>query len=304
MKKYNCLIINNEIWMLEARIKYDLQWFDYIIIAEADSTFSGIKKPFFYEKYSYLFEEYKDRIIYLKISNLPKPYKGNFIGFNDFPLTENRWVVEFEHRNRLKEALSNIAQPDDIICIQDLDEIQNIQYINQINDFNKIQFLSYINFKGSINKPPTKEIWKKGYITNYFNIKKININDYRKIHLGRIPYKLDHIAPSNFRFNDEEKKSVYNSYTAPVQNISVQESDYGWHLSSITNKIDKRMKWQCFSHQEFPHKFKHKNVDIEEVTDNIISQYLDKPSPHPLVPEFINKSRFAYLFFCEQFFIV
>jgi hypothetical protein len=169
--------MNNEIWLLEARIKYDLQWFDYIIIAEADSTFSGIKKPFFYEKYSYLFEEYKDRIIYVKINDLPKPYKGSFIGFNDFPLTENRWVVEFEHRNRLKEALSNIAQPDDIICIQDIDEIQNIQYINQINNFNKIQILSYLNYKGSISKPPTKEIWKKGYITNYSNIKEININD-------------------------------------------------------------------------------------------------------------------------------
>lgn len=295
--------MNNEIWLLEARIKYDLQWFDYIIIAEADSTFSGIKKPFFYEKYSYLFEEYKDRIIYVKINDLPKPYKGSFIGFNDFPLTENRWFVEFEHRNRLQEALLSIAQPNDIICIQDIDEIQNIQYINQINNFNKIQILSYLNYKFSVSKPPTKEIWKKGYITNYSNIKEININDYRKIVLERIPYKLDHIASNNFRFNDEEKKSVYNSYTAPIQEISMQEIDYGWHISSITNEIDKRMKWQCFSHQEFANKLKRaEDLDIEQVTDNIINQYLDRQyssNLHSLAPAFIDNSRFASLF-CEE----
>lgn len=302
MKKYNCLIINNEIWLLEARIKYDLQWFDYIIIAEADSTFSGIKKPFFYEKYSYLFEEYKDRIIYVKINDLPKPYKGSFIGFNDFPLTENRWVVEFEHRNRLQEALLNIAQHNDIICIQDIDEIQNIQFLDQINDFNKIQFLSYKNFKCSLNKPPTKEMWNKGYVTNYSNIKQININDYRKINLECIPYKLQHIASCEFRFNDEEKKSVYNSYTAPIQDVSMQKEDHGWHISSITNKIDENMKWQCFSHQEFAHKFKHTmNLDIEQVTDNIINQYLDKQFSsnfNSLAPAFIENSRFASLFFC------
>jgi len=296
--------MNNEIWLLEARIKYDLQWFDFIVIAEADSTYSGIKKPFFYEKYSYLFEEYKDRIIYIKINNLPKPYKGNFIGFNDFPSTENRWIVEFEHRNSLQEAISDIAQTDDIMCIQDIDEIQNIQFLDKINDFNKIQFLSYINFKRSINKPPTKEIWNKGYITNYSNIEKININDYRKIDLKSIPYKLHHISPCSFRFNDEEKRPVYNSYSAPIQKISVQNSDHGWHISSMTNKIDGNMKWQCFSHQEFACKSKQStDFDIEKTTDDIITQYLDKqcsPSPHPLAPKFIKKSRFASLFFYEE----
>jgi hypothetical protein len=296
--------MNNEIWMLEARIKYDLQWFDFVVIAEADSTHSGTKKPFFYEKYSYLFEEYKDRIIYVKINNLPKPYKGNFIGFNDFPLTENRWIVEFEHRNKLQEAIIDIAKLGDVICIQDIDEIQNIDYLNQINDFNKIRYLSYINFKNSISNSPTKEIWHKGYITNYSIVEQININDYRKIELKSIPYKLHHISPDSFRFNDEEKKSVYNSYIAPIQKISLQKTDFGWHLSSITNKIDGNMKWQCFSHQEFAHRCKQpKDFNIEEVTDNIINQYLDKPyssSPHLLAPEFINKSRFASLFFYKE----
>lgn len=43
MNKYNCLTINNEIWLLEARVAYD-QWFDYIILAEASTTHSGIFK--------------------------------------------------------------------------------------------------------------------------------------------------------------------------------------------------------------------------------------------------------------------
>jgi hypothetical protein len=95
--------MNNEIWLLEARIKYDLQWFDSIIIAEADSTHSGIKKPFFYEKYSYLFEEYKDRIIYVKINNLYPYIIDNF----DFAI---RLVCNEKFALNVSEKASNLKK--------------------------------------------------------------------------------------------------------------------------------------------------------------------------------------------------
>jgi beta-1,4-mannosyl-glycoprotein beta-1,4-N-acetylglucosaminyltransferase len=76
--------MNNEIWLLEARIENDLKWFDYIVLAEANTTYSGISKPFFFEKYQDIFTKYKNRIIYVKIDDLPKPYSGNFIGHNNF----------------------------------------------------------------------------------------------------------------------------------------------------------------------------------------------------------------------------
>jgi beta-1,4-mannosyl-glycoprotein beta-1,4-N-acetylglucosaminyltransferase len=313
MKKFNCLIINNEIWLLEARIKYDLKYFDYIILAEADSTFSGLSKPFFYEKYIDLFKAYKDRILYVKIHNLPKPETGNFIGFNDFHSTENCWVVEYEHRNKLQEAILSITKSEDIVCIQDIDEIQNNNYLKSNNsiNFTHINFLSYLNFKNSMTNHP-KGIWTKAFITNTHNLININIHDYRRIYFNSVPFKIHHISDQSFRFKDS-LELVFDAYEAPVQLISKQEShiikELGWHMSSMTHFIDKRIKWHCFSHQELPNQFmkKKKNTEnifnLELITDNIISNYLDKQSfseLNPLAPSFISESRFISLF-TEQY---
>jgi hypothetical protein len=298
--------MNNEIWLLEARIKYDLQYFDYIILTEANSTFSGLPKPFFYEKYSNLFTEYEDRIIYVKIDNLPKPEIGDFIGFNDLHSTQNCWIVEFEHRNRLQKEILKIAKPEDIVCIQDIDEIQNNSYLDNITNFQYINFLLYFNFKRNIINEP-KETWDKAFITCANNLKQINIHDYRRIKISSHPISVSRIADASFRFKDS-LNSVYDTYEAQIKLINKQNQNntdkLGWHLSSMTHFIDKRLKWSCFSHQEFFYHFMKKNpenyiFDLESITDNIITTYLDKKScqkHHYLSPSFIQESRFVSLF--------
>jgi hypothetical protein len=295
--------MNNEIWLLEARIEYDLQWFDYIILAEASTTFSGFSKPFFFEKYHDIFKKYENRIIYVKINDLPRPYIGNFIGHNNFKSTENRWSVEFYHKKRLQDSILDIAQNDDIICFQDLDEIQNISILDGVQNFQSINYLKYLYFKCSVGleSSPDKEPWIKSFITSYSNMKKIIAADYRRINFFKQPYKLSHVAGSSFRFDDEERKPVYNNYTAPIQDINILEGLGGWHLSSMTNHIDGRAKWECFAHQEFLQHFKTKtkDFDLEKNTHDIVSNYIDKNSNkqiHPLAPKFLNNSRFFSIF--------
>jgi len=295
--------MNNEIWLLEARIEYDLQWFDYVVLAEADTTYSGISKPFFFEKYQDIFTKYKNRILYVKIDNLPKPYSGNFIGHNNFKSTENRWVAEFYHKKILQDSVLGLAQSGDVICFQDLDEIQNISILDGIQNFQSINYLKYKYFKCSVGleTSPDKNLWIKAFITSYDNMKKIIAADYRRINFSKQPYKLNHVADSSFRFDDEEEKTVYNNYTAPIQDINILEGLGGWHLSSMTNNIDNRAKWQCFAHQEFSANFKTEtnDFDLEKITHDIVSNYIDKNNNkqiHPLAPKFLNNSRFASIF--------
>jgi len=295
--------MNNEIWLLEARIEYDLQWFDYVVLAEADTTYSGISKPFFFEKYQDIFAKHKHRIIYVKITDLPKPYSGNFIGHNNFKSTENRWVAEFYHKKILQDSVLGLAQSGDVICFQDLDEIQNISILDGTQNFQSINYLKYLYFKCSVGleSSPDINLWVKAFITSYDNMKKITAADYRRIIFSKQPYELGHVAGSSFRFDDEEKKPVYNNYKAPIQDINILEGLGGWHLSSMTNNIDNGTKWECFAHQEFSQHFKTKknNFDLEKITHDIVSNYIDKNNNkqiHPLAPKFLNNSRFASIF--------
>jgi hypothetical protein len=295
--------MNNEVWLLEARIEYDLQWFDCIILAEANTTQSGISKPLFFEKYQDIFAKYRDRIIYVKITDLPRPYGGNFIGSNNFKCTENRWIAEFYQKKILQDSILNIAKSGDAICFQDIDEIQDISTLDRIQNFQCINYLKYLYFKCSVGlkSEPNEEPWIKAFVTNYDNMEKIIAADYRRIDFSRQPYKLSHMASSSFRFNDEEKKPVYNQYQAPIQDINIVEGFGGWHLSSMTNDIDNRAKWECFAHQEFSQHFKTKtkNFNLEKITNDIITNHIDKKSNkklHPLAPKFLNNSRFASIF--------
>jgi hypothetical protein len=86
-----------------------------------------------------------------------------------------------------------------------------------------------------------------------------------------------------------------------VQQLCLLEGLRGWHLSSMTNNIDNGTKWECFAHQEFSQHFKTKknNFDLEKITHDIVSNYIDKNNNkqiHPLAPKFLNNSRFISIF--------
>ena len=296
MKKYNCLILNNEIWTLELRIKYDLEIFDYIILAESNKTFSGISKPFYYEKYKHLFKEYEDKIIYCKIYNLPEPIQGNFLGVNMKPVEFNRWPAEHYMRHQFKKFIVENTDDDDFIYFQDLDEIQNNErfkrHIYEGHE-EEIVYNAMNNYKFTLTSLdcPTQPPWYKSFVATTKIIKQIDVHDYRKID----PYsniegikgyaKLSESNPTYYtyhiahelRHNDKFMDLVYSKYIAPVQNIVFKDLGRGIHLSAMTYHIDSKMKIDCFSHNEI--KTGHDNLysasDLEKITDDIIEKYYD-----------------------------
>jgi beta-1,4-mannosyl-glycoprotein beta-1,4-N-acetylglucosaminyltransferase len=99
----------NEVELLDLRLRTLDAYVDFFVIAEINITHSGLPKPYIFEEYSYLFEKYKSKIIYLKDICYPQV---------------DPWIVENAHRNVIAKGIVN-ADPDDYIIISDLDEIPN-----------------------------------------------------------------------------------------------------------------------------------------------------------------------------------
>lgn len=310
--KYSAVILNNEIWLLEARIRYDLEWFDKIIIAESNTTFSGLEKPFFFEKYQYLFEEFKDRIIYKKITDLPKPIPGEYIGTMNRDSNENRWICEHGMRDRLKKAILSVADDQDIICFQDSDEIVAHEFLNSLKPEDIVNFIiktRHYDFRQTLIQPH-KKISTHGFISSVGNLKLIDAHDYSPaLTHKRGEYFTYHIvSPECLRYKDGT--AIYNEYKLPLQNIIHQSNQNpGWHLSDMYGGRElkeltniQKIKGNVFAHSEY----EDKNFDLapphfEQKTEMIIDWALNNPinksiklAPH--APEFIFDSIFFNIF--------
>lgn len=95
---YDCFSFFNELDLLELRLEELYNHVDYFVIVEANKTFSGKDKDFIYEKNKRRFRKYQDKVIYVKINEMPKL---NFI---------DKFFVWFEKilPKKLQKLLRNI----------------------------------------------------------------------------------------------------------------------------------------------------------------------------------------------------
>ena len=107
MKIYDCFMFFNEVELLNLRLRTLKNHVDYFVLAEIDITHSGKLKPYYFDEYKHLFNDYN--IIHLKDIAYPQ---------------ENPWIVENAHRNMLQKGYED-ADKNDYIIISDLDEIPN-----------------------------------------------------------------------------------------------------------------------------------------------------------------------------------
>lgn len=122
MKKViDCFIFHNELEILELRFLELYDVVDAFIIVEADQTFSGVKKKYFFEENKWRFEKWMDKVIHLKIS-FPESIKDS-------------WGKEKFQRNSLISPLHQISlSDDDVIFISDVDEILNVERVKYIKE--------------------------------------------------------------------------------------------------------------------------------------------------------------------------
>lgn len=113
---YDCFQFFNELDMLNIRLHVMDSVVDKFVISEATETFSGLKKPLYYEENKEMFAEFKDKIIHVVVDDTPQGGTHERDTFQKNAVTRG-----------LKDCTDN-----DIIIFSDLDEIPNPEKIREI----------------------------------------------------------------------------------------------------------------------------------------------------------------------------
>lgn len=113
---YDCFQFFNELDILKIRLNVMSPVVDKFVISEATETFSGIKKPLYYEENKELFAEFADKIIHVVVDDTPEGY------------THDRDTFQ---KNAVTRGLKDCTD-EDIIIFSDLDEIPNPEKIKEI----------------------------------------------------------------------------------------------------------------------------------------------------------------------------
>lgn len=113
---YDCFQFFNELDILKIRLNVLDSVVDRFVISEATETFSGLKKPLYYEENKEMFAEFADKIIHVVVEDTPKGdthYRDTF------------------QKNAVTRGLAGCTD-EDIIIFSDLDEIPNPDKIREI----------------------------------------------------------------------------------------------------------------------------------------------------------------------------
>lgn len=113
---YDCFQFFNELDILKIRLNVLSPVVDKFVISEATETFSGLKKPLYYEENKDLFAEFADKIIHVVVEDTPEGdthYRDTF------------------QKNAVTRGLKDCTD-EDVIIFSDLDEIPNPDKICEI----------------------------------------------------------------------------------------------------------------------------------------------------------------------------
>lgn len=220
---YDCFLFFNELELLELRLELLYDKVDYFVISECDYTFSGIKKPFYYNENKHLFTKYHDKIIHLMsensndISRIPDRIKNSSVVDFGNPI----WCREWIQRECIKKALVNCYDTD-IIITSDLDEIPDPSLI--LNDPSKKYSMRQHNMIYSPNWKNITEVWVGPQMVPYHIVRDSYINELR-----------------SDRFN-----------------MDILEG--GWHLTYMGGYDRIKTKIESYSHQEFNNDYVKNNI--------------------------------------------
>lgn len=210
-KIYDCFLFFNEFEILEIRLEELYEHVDHFVLLEASETFSGLKKPFYFEESKEKYKRFIDKIIHIKL--------------NETLSTDNPWVREHFQRDQLIQGLENCA-PNDIILLSDVDEYISGDQIELLKE--ELAIHSPIGFYHQLyryclnRKDPNISQWA-GLVALYY--KQLAQSSPQKI-------RNQVIAPNQTENNKELFTFLKN----------------GWHFSSMGGNNQVNQKWKSFSH--------------------------------------------------------
>ena len=120
MRIIDAFIFFNEIELLKIRLELLYRHVDEFVICEANSTFSGQRKPYTFLEREQEFSPWRDKITFLAYQ--PELTGLDFTRPTTFDGSSAPWQIERGQRNHLASCLA-CAKDEDILILSDVDEI-------------------------------------------------------------------------------------------------------------------------------------------------------------------------------------
>ena len=210
----------NERELVELRVKYLNDIVDCFLVAEADHTYTGIKKNWnFPEILNGSLKKYSSKIQYhqmkVDLERAEAEKSPNYVG----KTLGRSWRVESMQRNFLKQAYNKFSSSDDIIIISDLDEIPSKD---------KISFIKTSNFKELAPVAFGQSLF-------YLNCNYVDLEQW----IGSVIITKQLI--------DRYEPQVFRDYKNRISRFN----DSGWSFSSFGGVKRVREKLEAFCHEEY-----------------------------------------------------
>jgi len=228
--------VNDELDILEKRLRYYDNYVDFFVLVESNSTFSGNLKPLHFQENRDRFKEFEHKIRYMPYIIDPSEYNFD-VKIDSIDYGTDHWRFEFEQKNHTIQGVKDL--PDDaIIMYSDVDEIMNRETLAQLPSLMEgrerrrfCQDLFYYN----LNTRCTAYIWDYVFACR----KKLFVEN------KPVTLRLERHHPDN--------DHVFNA---------------GWHFSYFMSPELIKNKIESFSHQELnKEKFTSLN-HIQDCVDN------------------------------------
>lgn len=112
---YDCFLINDELDILDWRLRLQEPFVDRFVIVEGTRTFRGEPKPLHFADNRDRFSAFADKIQHVLV--------------DDFPVVDSPWLRELHQRRAMAAALVDV-RPSDWVIIGDVDEMLRPQALN------------------------------------------------------------------------------------------------------------------------------------------------------------------------------
>ncbi|MBI5858907.1 MAG: hypothetical protein HZB42_14845 [Sphingobacteriales bacterium] len=215
MKVIDGFTFFNELDLLEFRLKLLDNVVDHFVIAESGLTHSGQPKPLYFEETKARFDEWKHKIIYIKVNQSSEGLLFNTE--TSYNPQSAAWKLENGQRNALNDYNAHIGD-NDLVLLSDLDEIPDPALLKKIRPRNEPLVLSQLFHYYFLNCQNTgHERWWNGTIAAS----------------GK---QFKEITAQGLRDKRNDYKRIKNG---------------GWHFSYLGGLEKIKTKIRSFAHTEF-----------------------------------------------------
>ena len=268
IKVYDTFLFYNELDLLEIRLNILNDYVDYFVIIEAEETFSGIKKPLYYNENKERYKKWSDKIIHFVVDTSDEKL-WNFSKMSpNVGAGEHWWVREFYQKENILKAIK--PNKLDLVFVSDLDEIWDPTTI----------FASDFNYELNEVYRPIQTAFHY-YLNNRSNQ---DINGWVGTRFGT--YQILKAYGAN-HFRTERVVS------------SVEIKNGGWHFSNLGDFKFIKTKLEAYGHQEFNNEvLKNKISDCIKNNVDFLNRGFLLWKDETILPKFLieNKEKYKHLF--------